>query len=98
MKLTGGLQLLKRYPVCMMMLDLKQQEMVDSQSKTAENEQEKGSDSESDPISATENSWLENYCGTPKGNRTPDSAVRGLRLNRLTMRANLQTFCLRVTV
>ncbi len=25
--------------------------------------------------------------GTPTGNRTPDSAVRGLRLNRLTMRA-----------
>ena len=25
--------------------------------------------------------------GTPKGTRTPDSAVRGLRLNRLTMRA-----------
>ena len=25
--------------------------------------------------------------GTPKGNRTPDSAVRGRRLNRLTMRA-----------
>ena len=25
--------------------------------------------------------------GDPKGNRTPDSAVRGLRLNRLTMRA-----------
>ena len=25
--------------------------------------------------------------GTPKGTRTPDSAVRGQRLNRLTMRA-----------
>ena len=25
--------------------------------------------------------------GTPKGNRTPDSALRGLRLDRLTMRA-----------
>ena len=24
-------------------------------------------------------------CGDPKGNRTPDSAVRGLRLNRLTI-------------
>ena len=26
-------------------------------------------------------------CGTPKGNRTPVSAVRGRRLDRLTMRA-----------
>ena len=28
-------------------------------------------------------------CGTPNGNRTHDSAVRGLRLNRLTMRAHI---------
>ena len=27
------------------------------------------------------------FFGTPMGNRTPDSAVRGRRLNRLTMRA-----------
>ena len=27
------------------------------------------------------------FFGTPKENRTPDSAVRGRRLNRLTMRA-----------
>lgn len=25
------------------------------------------------------------FCGSPKENRTPDSAVRGQRLNRLTM-------------
>ena len=30
--------------------------------------------------------------GTPKGNRTPDSTVRGWRLNRLTIRANLLDF------
>ena len=29
------------------------------------------------------------FYGTPKENRTPDSAVRGQRLDRLTMRANL---------
>ena len=28
-------------------------------------------------------------CGSPMGNRTPVSAVRGRRLNRLTMRPNL---------
>ena len=32
--------------------------------------------------------------GTPTGNRTPDSAVRGLRLNRLTMRARRNKLCL----
>ena len=32
--------------------------------------------------------WLCVFYGTPKENRTPDSAVRGQRLNRLTMRAS----------
>ena len=31
-----------------------------------------------------------NHYGTPKENRTPVSAVRGQRLNRLTMRASLK--------
>ena len=40
---------------------------------------------ESKKISKPNMAWI--FFGTPKENRTPDSAVRGRRLNRLTMRA-----------
>ena len=30
------------------------------------------------------------FFGSPKGNRTPDSALRGRRLNRLTMGPNVK--------